>query len=402
MLKLANRTLLIKESPTFAVLGRANKLKGAGQDVIILAAGEPDFDTPIHIREAAITAINSGKTKYTPVGGVLPLREAIVNKFNRENNLQYAINEVLTSVGGKHSIYNTLQAIINDGDEVIIPAPFWVSYPDMVLLAGGAPVFIKCPIEDNFKLTPEKLEKHINHKTKAVIINSPSNPTGMVYSKDEIIAIADILRKYPDVYIISDDIYEHMIFNEQPFYNIANVAPDLSNRIIIINGVSKSYSMTGWRIGYAACNNAPLIKAMENIQSQSTSGPCSIAQYAAIAALNGGLDCVTPMRNAFIERHRYVVDHLNRIRGIRCLEAQGAFYAFFDCSVAIENMYTSGKITDKTDFALATYILDEALVAFVPGSAFGMSNYMRLSFATSMDELVKALDRVATILEPSS
>lgn len=398
-LKLAHRTTLIKESPTFAVIAQANKLKAAGHDVIILAAGEPDFDTPDHIKDAAIVAIKAGKTKYTAVGGLLQLREAIVNKFAHENNLEYGINEVLVSAGGKHSIYNTLQAIIDDGDEVITPAPYWVSYPDMVLLAGGTPVFVACPIEDCFKMTATKLEQYITSKTKAVILNSPSNPTGMVYTRDEMVAIANVLRKYPDIYIISDDIYEHMIFNDaQKFYNIVNVAPDLSNRTIVINGVSKSYAMTGWRIGYAACNNAPLIKAMENIQSQSTSNPCSIAQYAAIAALNGGLDCVIPMRKAFIERHKYVVNQLNSIRGIRCLEAQGAFYAFFDCTQAIDNMYDAGKITEKTDLALATYLLNEAFVAFVPGSAFGMVNYMRLSFATSMGELTRALERVAKVL----
>lgn len=396
---LATRTTLIKESPTFAVIGLANKLRSSGHDVVTLAAGEPDFDTPEHIKAGAIDAIKQGKTKYTAVGGILPLREAVASKFKRENKLQYQIDEVLISAGGKHSIYNALQAIIDSGDEVIIPAPFWVSYPDMVLLAGGTPVFIKCPIDEQFKLTPTKLKQYITNKTKAIFLNSPSNPTGMIYNEDELLAIASILRKHPNIYIISDDIYEHIIFdNTQKFCNIVNVAPDLSNRTIVINGVSKSYSMTGWRIGYAACNNSQLIKAMENIQSQSTSNPCSIAQYAALTALNGGLECVTPMRTEFIQRHNYVVNKLNQIRGIRCLRAQGAFYAFFDCEQAINNMYNEGKIPEKTDLAFATYLLNQALVAFVPGSAFGLNNYMRLSFATSQEELSKALDRIDKLL----
>lgn len=397
-MKLATRTTLIKESPTFAVIGRANQLRANGHDVIILAAGEPDFDTPTHIKNGAIAAINEGKTKYTAVGGILPLKEAVVNKFKTENNLNYNVNEVLISAGGKHSIFNTLQAIIDDGDEVIIPTPFWVSYPDMVLLAGGIPIFIECPIEEQFKLTVAKLEAQITNKTKAIILNSPSNPTGMVYTRSELNAIANVLRKYPEIYIISDDIYEHIIFDNQDFCNIVNVAPDLSDRTIVINGVSKAYSMTGWRIGYAACNNTNLIKAMENIQSQSTSNPCSIAQYAALTALDGGLDCVKPMRKAFIQRHNYVVTRLNAIRGIHCLAAQGAFYAFFDCRVAINNMFDAGKIQEKTDLALANYLLETSFVAFVPGSAFGLNNYMRLSFATSHEELSTALDRITDVL----
>ena len=394
-MSLAYRMSLIKESPTLAVMAKAGKMKKEGKDVIVLAAGEPDFDTPQHIKDAAIKAINDGKTKYTPAGGTIELKQAVVDKFARENNLKYAASEVLVSAGGKHSIYNLLQAIIGDGDEVVIPAPYWVSYPDMVLLAGGTPVCVACTIEENYKFTPEKLKKSLTAKTKAVFLNSPSNPTGMVYTAEELRALADVLLDYPKVYVITDDIYEHILFDaSKPFVNIANVAPELLKRIVIINGVSKAYSMTGWRIGFAACNDASVIKAMDTIQSQSTSNPCSIAQAAALAALTGGLDCVKPMLSAFIERHEYVIGRLNKIKGIRCLPAQGAFYAFFECSEAIEAMHKEGKITEKTDLAFANYLLDNYLVAGVPGSAFGLDNHMRISFATSKQELTRALDRL--------
>lgn len=397
-MSLSKRMSVIKESPTLAVTAKAGRMKKEGLDVIVLAAGEPDFDTPQHIKDAAISAINKGKTKYTPAGGTIELKQAIVNKFKTENNLEYTNNEVLASAGGKHSIYNLLQALISEGDEVIIPAPYWVSYPDMVLLADGTPVCIPCTIEDDYKITPEKLRNALNNKTKALFLNSPSNPTGMVYTREELRALADELVKFPNVHVITDDIYEHILFTEAPFVNIANVAPELLERIIIINGVSKAYAMTGWRIGYAACKNASLIKAMDTIQSQSTSNPCSIAQEAATAALNGGLDCIKPMKKAFIERHDHVVKRLNTIKGIRCLAAQGAFYCFFDCSAAIESMHKQGKIKDKTDLALANYLLDDYLVACVPGSAFGLDNHMRISYATSMEELNKALDRLESAL----
>lgn len=398
-MSLAHRMSLIKESPTLAISAKAIKMKKEGLDVIALSAGEPDFDTPDYIKDAAIKAIRDGKTKYTPSGGTIELKEAVVGKFLRENNLKYATNQVLVSAGGKHSIFNALQAIIGEGDEVIIPAPYWVSYPDMVLLCGGKPVTITCTILDNYKLTADKLKKVINSKTKAIFLNSPSNPTGMVYSHTELKALADVLINYPNTYIVTDDIYEHILFDDTPFINILNVEPKLYNQVIIINGVSKAYAMTGWRIGFAACGDAAIIKAMDTVQSQSTSNPCSIAQAAAVAALTGGLDALKPMRKAFIERHVHVIERLNKISGIKALPAQGAFYSFFDCSKAIENMYAKGKIKDKTDLALAGYLLDEFLVAAVPGSAFGLDNHMRISFATSMDELNKALDRMENALK---
>ncbi len=397
-MSIAKRMSLIKESPTLAVMNKARKMKNEGLDVIALAAGEPDFDTPQHIKDEAIKAINDGKTKYTNVGGTPELKQAVVDKFKRENNLEYSTNEVIVSAGGKHSIYNALQALINEGDEVIIPAPYWVSYPDMVLLCGGTPICVPCSIEDNYKFTPEKLKNSLTAKTKALFINSPSNPTGMVYTKEELKALAEVLKHHPEVYIITDDIYEHILFDDQPFSNIVNVAPELINRTIIINGVSKAYSMTGWRIGFAAIKDSKVISAMEVIQSQSTSNPCSIAQYAAYGALNGGLDCIKPMLKAFSERHDYVVKRLNKIRGLRCLHAQGAFYAFFECSNAIENLYKEGKINTKTDLALANYLLDNFLVAGVPGSAFGLDNHIRLSFATSYRELEVGLDRIEEAL----
>ncbi|MBP9743085.1 MAG: pyridoxal phosphate-dependent aminotransferase [Burkholderiales bacterium] len=391
---LAHRIDLIKESPTLAVMAKAGKMKKDGSDVIILAAGEPDFATPEHIKIAAIKAIIDNKTKYTPAGGTPELKQAVIDKFARENGLTYAPNQVLVSAGGKHSLYNALQALISEGDEVVIPAPYWVSYPDMVLLADGIPRCIECSINTNYKITPQQLEEAITHKTKALILNSPNNPTGMVYTKDELYALAQVLRKHPKIYIITDDIYEHILFEAQPFTNIANVAPDMLNRIIIINGVSKAYSMTGWRIGFTACGNSALIKAMDTIQSQSTSNPCSIAQEAALAALTGGLACIAPMKEAFIKRRNYVVDRLNNINGVKCLQAQGAFYAFFECSTAIKNLYACGKISEPTDLALANYLLEDFLVAGVPGSAFGLENHMRLSFATSFRELESGLNRI--------
>lgn len=397
-MSLAQRISLIKESPTFAVLAKAGKMKKDGHDVIVLAAGEPDFDTPRHIKDAAIKAINDGKTKYTPVGGTPELKQAVIDKFAKENDLYYSMSEVLVSVGGKQSIYNAIQALLNDNDEAIIPAPYWVSYPDMVLLAGGKPVFIECGVEDNYKLTPAKLRQAISNKTKLLFLNSPSNPTGMVYTDDELHAIANELLHHPNIYIISDDIYEHILFDDKAFKNIVNICPELKQRTIVINGVSKAYSMTGWRIGFAACNDTAVIKAMENIQSQSTSNPSSISQYAAQAALIGGHACLKHMSIEFKKRHDYVVERINKIKGLRCLKAQGAFYSFFECSKAIENLYTAGKIQAKTDLDFANYLLENYMVAGVPGSAFGLNNHIRISFATSMDELKRALDRIENAL----
>ncbi len=389
----------IKESPTLAIMDKARQMQAQKLDVAILAAGEPDFDTPQHIKDAAIKAILDGKTKYTSSSGILELKKAIVNKFHRENNLNYATNQIIVSNGAKHCIYNTLKAIINEGDEIIIPSPYWVSYPDMVLLCGGVPVTIKCDENTRYKLTAQQLESTITNKTKALILNSPSNPTGMVYTETELKALADVLEKHPDVIVISDDIYEHILFEDKPFLNIANVSENLKARTVVINGVSKAYAMTGWRIGFLACDNTTLVKTIDNIQSQSTSNACTISQYAALAALNGGLDCVKPMRKAFIERHNYVVERINKINGLSCLSAQGAFYTFFKCDIAIENMYQKGKISEKTDLAFANYLLDSALVAGVPGSAFGLDNHIRISFATSLNEIILALDRIEQALK---
>lgn len=398
MPNLAKRLSLIAESPTLAVMAKAGKMKNEGQDVVILAAGEPDFDTPEHIKLAAIKAINEGKTKYTPVGGTLELKQAIVNKFIRENNLYYTTSQVMASCGAKHSIYNTLQALLSDGDEVIIPAPFWVSYPDMVILSGGIPVIIPCCIEDNYKLTAHKLQQAITTKTKAIIINSPGNPSGMIYSQKELQELSIVLKQYPDIFIITDDIYEHIIFDNLKFNNIVNVEPTLEDRTIVINGVSKSYAMTGWRIGFAACKNVALIKAIENIQSQSTSNPCSIAQAAAVAALNGGVESITNMKQAFAIRRDYIVENINNIKGLRCVKVEGAFYVFFECSDVINTLFDQAKIPQKTDLAFANYLLDSFYLAGVPGSAFGLNNHIRLSFATSMEELTRGLTRLRNAL----
>lgn len=395
---LSNRVLQIQESPTLAVVAKATAMKANGQDVLILAAGEPDFDTPKHIKEAAIAAIMHGKTKYTAVLGIPELRKAIVDKLSRENHLNYPVAQVIVSAGAKNAIYNVLQALISPGDEVIIPTPSWVSYPDMTLLAEGKPVKVSCGMDESFKLSATKLRWAITEKTKAIIFNAPSNPTGMVYTWDELQEIAAVLREYPQVFIISDDIYEHILFAGNKFYNLANVAPDLHERIIIVNGVSKAYAMTGWRIGYAACGNPGIIKAMAKIQSQCISCACSVAQYAAVAALNSGLEPIKVMQQAFTERHDYVVTRLNQIPGISCLRAQGAFYAFFDCSKAIAKLHSAGKISATTDLALASYLLEQHLVACVPGSAFGLEGFMRISFATSMAEITKALNRIETAL----
>jgi aspartate aminotransferase len=389
----------VKESPTFAILAKANKMKQSEMDVVILATGEPDFDTPEFIKQAAIDAIISGKTKYTPVKGISELLAAVCNKFRTENNLNYELDEVIVSSGGKQAIYNLLQVIINSGDEVIIPSPYWVSYPDMVTLADGVPVLLASDINDNFKLTAEKLSKAITNKTKAIILNSPNNPTGMVYSQEELLAIANVLKQHPQIYIISDDLYEHLLFSDEQFINIANVMPNDLHRIIIINGVSKAYCMTGWRIGYAACKNKQLIKNMEIIQSQSTSNPCSISQYAALSALSHGIEWIKPMKEDFIKRHDYVYARLNKIKGIKVIPASGAFYSFFDCTEAIEKLYKEKKISQQNDLAFTNYLLDKFLLAGVAGSAFGLENHMRFSFATNMEQLKKAIDRLEEALD---
>jgi aspartate aminotransferase len=397
LFELSARVQAIKESPTLAITAKAAKYKAEGRPIIGLAAGEPDFDTPQHIKDAAIAAINAGYTKYTPVSGIPALKQAIVNKFKTENGFDYAVNEVIVGVGGKQTIFNLCLAVLNAGDEVIVPAPYWVSYADIAMVAEAVPVIIDCGIEQGFKLLPAQLEAAITPKTKLVMLNSPSNPTGAVYSLGELQALAEVLLKHPHVLIATDDMYEHVNLTGEKFHNILNAAPALKERCIVLNGVSKAYSMTGWRIGYAA-GPAYIIKAMEILQSQSTSNATSISQHAAVAALSGSQDCIKPMVTAFIARHKYVVDRFNAMPGLSCLMAGGAFYAFPDARAAIATLHKSGKINAATDMALAEYLLEKFDVAVVPGSAFGAEGYFRISFATSMENLQVALDRIENAL----
>ena len=383
----SNSLKRIKPSPTIAVTSKAREMRAAGKDVIGLGAGEPDFDTPDNIKEAAIEAIRKGDTKYTAVDGTPALKKAIQAKFSRENNLSYELDQISVGTGGKQVLYNAFMATINKGDEVIIPAPYWVSYPDIVLLAGGKPKIIKCDEKNNFKLTPEKLKKAVSKKTKWIIINSPSNPTGSGYTKDEIIALSKILIKYKNLYILSDDIYEHITYDGFKFFTIAQIEK-LKSRTLTMNGVSKSYSMTGWRIGYAA-GPKEIIKAMAKIQSQSTSNPTSISQAAAVEALNGTQDFISERSNSFKERRNFVVDSLNNIKGISCLSPEGAFYVFPNCKKLLNN-----KTKLKTDKDFVEKLLEKAEVAVVQGSAFGLEGYFRISYATSMDNLKKAMERI--------
>jgi len=396
-LELSKRVRTIKPSPTLAVTARAAKLKAQGKDIIGLGAGEPDFDTPQHIKEAAIAAINSGFTKYTPVGGTPSLKQAVITKFKRDNELDYTSKQILVSCGGKQSFFNLALAVINPGDEVIIPAPYWVSYPDIVLIAEGKPVIVQAGIEQGFKMTPAQLEAAITPKTKMVVINSPSNPSGAAYTLAELKALGAVLLRYPQVMISTDDMYEHIALTDAKFVNILNACPELYSRTMVLNGVSKAYSMTGWRIGYAA-GPEHIVTAMENIQSQSTSNPTSISQVAAEAALNGNQDCIVPMLKAFRERHLYVVDALNKIPDVKCILADGAFYAFPDMRQVIDKLKQRGVIKAATDVALSEYLLENGGVAIVPGSAFGSEGYVRLSFATSMDNLKQAMERLAKAL----
>lgn len=396
-MQLSNRVLAIKESPTLAITAKAARLKAEGKDVIALAAGEPDFDTPQHIKDAAIAAINAGFTKYTPVGGTPSLKNAVIAKFKRDNGLDYTAKQILVSCGGKQSFFNLCQAFINQGDEVIIPAPYWVSYPDIVILAEGTPVIVQCGIEQGFKLTAAQLAAAITPATKLVVLNSPSNPTGAVYTLEELAELGAVLKNHPNILIATDDMYEHVMLGDTKFFTILNACPELYDQTIVLNGVSKAYSMTGWRIGYAA-GPEKLIKAMENIQSQSTSNPTSISQVAAEAALNGDQACITPMLEAFNLRQTFVVNAFNAMRGLTCLVAGGAFYAFVDARQAIANLHAEGKISEMTDLALAGYFLDQFEVAVVPGSAFGAEGYFRISFATSMGNLEKALARLEKAL----
>jgi aspartate aminotransferase len=394
---LSRRVQAIKPSPTLAVTARAAKLKAEGKDIIGLGAGEPDFDTPQHIKDAAIAAINRGFTKYTAVGGTPSLKAAVIAKFKRDNGLDYSAKQILVSCGGKQSFFNLALAVINPGDEVVIPAPYWVSYPDIVLIAEGKPVIVQAGIDQGFKMTPAQLEAALTPRTKLVVINSPSNPSGAVYTLEDLQALGAVLRKHPDILIATDDMYEHIALTDAKFVNILNACPDLYPRTLVLNGVSKSYAMTGWRIGYAA-GPENIITAMENVQSQSTSNPTSISQVAAEAALNGDQGCITPMLKAFRERHVFVVDALNRIPGVKCIMAGGAFYAFPEVSQAIAKLHQRGAIKAATDVALSEYLLESGGVAVVPGSAFGSEGYIRLSFATSLDNLRNALERIAKAL----
>ncbi|WP_137718568.1 pyridoxal phosphate-dependent aminotransferase [Methylobacillus flagellatus] len=387
----------IKESPTLAVSSRAAKLKSEGRDIIGLGVGEPDFDTPQHIKDAAKQAIDSGFTKYTPVSGIPGLKKAIVAKFKRDNGFDYGVNEVIVGVGGKQCIFNLALAVLNPGDEVIVPAPYWVSYADIAMVAGAKPVIINCGIEQGFKLLPAQLEAAITPKTRMFMINSPSNPTGSVYSLTELQALGEVLKRHPQVLVATDDMYEHVNLSGEKFHNILNAAPELKSRCVVLNGVSKAYSMTGWRIGYAA-GPAHIIKAMEVLQSQSTSNPTSISQVAAQAALDGPQECIEPMLVAFRARHDYVVDRFNAMPGLKCIRAGGAFYAFPDARDAIVRLHEAGKISAPNDLALSEYFLESAGVAVVPGSAFGAEGYFRISFATSMDNLRNALDRIQAAL----
>ena len=389
--KLSQRVQRVKPSPTLAITARAGALRAAGKDIIGLGAGEPDFDTPEHIKQAAIEAIKQGKTKYTAVDGTAELKQAIIQKFKSDNGLDYTEEQILVSSGGKQSFYNLCQAMLDTGDEVIIPAPYWVSYPDMVLLADGTPVIINTEIEQQFKITPAQLEAAMTANTRMVVINSPSNPSGKAYNRDELTALAKVLKNYPQVLIATDDMYEHILWTDDKFINILNVAPELYPQTIVLNGVSKAYSMTGWRIGYAG-GPVVLIKAMKKIQSQSTSNPSSISQAAAQAALAGDQSCVREMLLEFKARHDHVVARLNRIDGVSCLESDGTFYAFPDMRGYIKRL--DGI---ETDLELAEYLLEQSGVALVPGSAFGCEGYMRLSYATSMEQLDKALDRIENI-----
>ena len=388
---LASRLGRVKPSPTLAVTALAARLRSEGRDIIGLGAGEPDFDTPQHIKDAAVAAIAAGKTKYTAVDGIPELKAAICAKLKGENQLEYAPSQILVSCGGKQSCYNLCMALLNDGDESIIPAPYWVSYPDMVLLAGGEPVIVPCGGDSRFKITAAQLAAAITPRTRLLWLNSPSNPTGMAYSLDELKALGEVLRRHPQVVIATDDMYEHIIWRDEPFCNILNACPDLADRTLVLNGVSKAWSMTGWRIGYAA-GPEQLIGGMRKVQSQSTSNPCSISQWASVAALEDDRSEVGRMRDEFKIRHDYVVGALNEIAGLSCEPGDGAFYAFPDASEAI------AKLGEENDTTLCSRLLDEAGIAAVPGMAFGSPGNLRLSFATDLGSLEEAIRRLAKAL----
>ncbi len=392
---LSNRAQKIKPSPTLAIDAKAKAMKAQGIDVVNFGVGEPDFDTPENIKEAAIKAIKEGFTKYTPVGGIDALKDAVIDKFKKDNGLDYTREEIIISCGAKHSLYNINQAILSPGDEVLIPSPYWVSYPDQALLNDAVPVFVKTYEKDSFMLRTESLKAHITPKTKLLILNSPSNPTGLTYDQKTLEGIAEIVLRN-NMYIISDEIYEKLTYDGVKHISIASLGKEIKQRTIVVNGLSKSYAMTGWRIGYAA-GPKDIIKAMTNIQSQSTSNPTSIAQKAAVEALRGPQDFIKTMLEEFDKRRKFLIDSLNKINGLSCLTPTGAFYAFPNTSALYGRYYNEKPINSSSD--LAMYLLEEAKVALVHGAAFGDDNYVRLSYATSIDMIKKGVDRIAEAIQ---
>ena len=396
MVELSHSIKRIKPSATMAVTQKARELKAAGKDIIGLGAGEPDFDTPENIKKAAIQAINDGDTKYTPVDGTPELKKAIKAKFKRENNLDYELDEISVGTGGKQIIFNAFAVSLNESDEVIIPAPYWVTYPDVVNYFNGKPIFVQCGEESGFKITPQQLENTINQSTKWFILNSPSNPTGSCYTKNELLELANVLKKYPHVNIMTDDLYEHLIYDDNEFHTFASIAPELKERILTLNGVSKAYAMTGWRIGYAG-GNASLIKAMGKLQSQSTSNPTSISQAAAVEALNGDNSFIAERAKVFKGRRDFLIDEFTSMNGITCRVPEGAFYVFPSCKGVIGKVDESNnKITNDEEFT--TSLLEHAGVAVVQGSAFGLEGYFRISYATSDENLKNACVRMRDFL----
>ena len=396
MVELSHSIKRIKPSATMAVTQKARELKAAGKDIIGLGAGEPDFDTPENIKKAAIQAINDGDTKYTPVDGTPELKKAIKAKFKRENNLDYELDEISVGTGGKQIIFNAFAVSLNESDEVIIPAPYWVTYPDVVNYFNGKPIFVQCGEESGFKITPQQLENTINQSTKWFILNSPSNPTGSCYTKNELLELANVLKKYPHVNIMTDDLYEHLIYDDNEFHTFASIAPELKERILTLNGVSKAYAMTGWRIGYAG-GNASLIKAMGKLQSQSTSNPTSISQAAAVEALNGDNSFITSRAKVFKGRRDFLINEFTSMNGITCRVPEGAFYVFPSCKGVIGKVDESNnKITNDEEFT--TSLLEHAGVAVVQGSAFGLEGYFRISYATSDENLKNACVRMRDFL----
>jgi aspartate aminotransferase len=394
MKQLSQKLLAIKPSPTLSIDAKAKALKAEGVDVVNFGVGEPDFDTPDNIKEAAVKAINSGFTKYTPVGGTEELKTAVVDKFMKDNNLEYSTQEVVVSCGAKHSLYNIASALLDTGDEVIIPSPFWVSYPDQVLLQNGVPVIVGTDERNSFQVAPERLEACITQKTKAFILNSPSNPTGMAYDRKNLEAIAELALKH-DFYIISDEIYEKLLYDGVKHTSIASLSSEIKKRTLTVNGLSKSHSMTGWRIGFTA-GPKEIISAITKIQSQSTSNPTSIAQKAAVEALNGKQDFIPLMVSEFDKRRKYIIDRLNTIKGVTCTRPTGAFYVFPNVSSFYGKHYGNQQM--NTSFDLSSYLLENASVAAVPGGAFGADGYIRISYATSMENIQKGLDRIEEAL----